>query len=255
MKLSVNHSKAVINLIQTGKVSVDAIETVPYISLDVIKEAQTALKGMDFHYHHGRMLFTRADKNKLSEYLAAAPQSPFISIHLAPLPAYITYPAMRWKLYLPEPNQEYCIKSFIEQVKRLKSEFSTPVILENMPALHPSKYRFESEPKVITRVLDETDCSLLLDLAHARIAAEVRNMPVEDYLAQLSLEKTVQIHLAGVRSRDGRLYDAHESLTETDYALLGWVLQRSHPRWLTLEYFYEYPDQVQEQLTRLKKFS
>lgn len=254
MKLSVNHSKAVIHLIQTGKVSVDAIETVPYISLDLIRAAQSELKDMDFHYHHGRMLFTRADKKKLSEYLAAAPQSPFISIHLAPLPSHITYPAMRWHLYLPEPNQEVCIKRFIKQVKRLKSQFSTPVTLENMPSLHPSKYRFESEPRVITRVLDETGCSLLLDLAHARIAAEARSMPVEEYLAQLPLEKTVQIHLAGVRSRDGRLYDAHESLTDTDYALLEWALERSHPQWLTLEYFYEQPDQIQDQLNKLNQY-
>jgi uncharacterized protein (UPF0276 family) len=254
MRLSVNHSKAVIELIKADKVHVDAIETVPHVSLDVIRSAQSELIGMDFHYHHGRMLFNRADKNKLTEYLAAAPQSPFISIHLAPLPAYITYPAMRWNVFLPEPNQEGSIKRFVKQVKRLKSQFSTPVILENMPVLHARKYRFESEPRVITRVLDETDCLLLLDLAHARIAAEARRLPVEDYLGQLPLEKTVQVHLAGVRNRDGRLYDAHAHLEDLDYSLLEWVLTRTQPDWITLEYFQEDKAHLKEQLNRLAAF-
>jgi uncharacterized protein (UPF0276 family) len=254
MKLSVNHSMAMIALVHAGEVQVDAVEVVDKLSLAEIETAREALPGINFHFHQGRMHFTRKGVARLAKYLALCPQSPFISIHLAPLSFFITAPALQWQLYLPEPDEEKCIQRFIKQVKELKIQFKTPVILENMPALHPQKYRFESEPEVIRRVLEETGCQLLLDLAHARIAAEVRGMSGEEYLSALPLEHTVQLHLSGTRSKDGRLYDAHESLEEVDYTLLSWVLERVHPEWLTLEYFRENPDQVRQQLTRLRGY-
>jgi uncharacterized protein (UPF0276 family) len=45
-----------------------------------------------------------------------------------------------------------------------------------------------------------------------------------------------QLHISGPRLRDGVLFDAHEQLLEEDYALLEWVLRRSEPLALTLEY-------------------
>ncbi len=105
---------------------------------------------------------------------------------------------------------------------------------------------------VINRILEETGCDLLLDLSHARIAAQVLGMAVEDYVNLLPLEKVVQVHVSGVRERDGRLYDAHQSLQEEDYALLEWALTKVRPAWLTLEYFREDRDEIRQQLTRLK---
>ena len=49
----------------------------------------------------------------------------------------------------------------------------------------------------------------------------------------------MQIHVSGPRVRNGRLYDAHESLEKVDYAVLEWVLARSRPQVVTLEYFKE----------------
>jgi uncharacterized protein (UPF0276 family) len=69
------------------------------------------------------------------------------------------------------------------------------------------------------------------------------------------LERTAQIHLAGVRTgRDGRLFDAHEPLTDVDYRLLEWTLARVQPAWLTLEYFREEPRAVADQMKRLESY-
>jgi len=81
-------------------------------------------------------------------------------------------------------------------------------------------------------------------------------MSPEAYLSALPLEKSVQIHLAGVRAgRDGRLFDAHETLTDEDYRLLEWTLERVQPEWLTLEYFREDPLAVAQQLERVQEFA
>ena len=254
IKLSVIHSLAVIDLIQSGDVQVDAVEVVDKLTSKAITNAKKALPGVEFHFHPGRIRFDPFSKAKLRSYLTLCPQSPYISVHLAPLPAYITTLALRWKRYLPEPKHEALIKTFIRRIKRLKPQFNTPFILENMPVLHPTRYRLESEPVVIRRVMTETDCPMLLDLTHARIAAEVRGIPVENYLLALPLERVVQIHVTGALRREGKLYDAHEPMEAADYNLLAWALERTQPVWLTLEYFKEDAHALRDQLVRLREF-
>ncbi|MEO7911118.1 MAG: DUF692 family multinuclear iron-containing protein [Roseiflexaceae bacterium] len=50
------------------------------------------------------------------------------------------------------------------------------------------------------------------------------------------LDRVRQLHISGPRLRDGVLFDAHEMLLNEDYALLEWVLRRTKPQALTLEY-------------------
>ena len=62
---------------------------------------------------------------------------------------------------------------------------------------------------------------------------------VRSYLEKLPLERTMQIHVSGIREQYGRLRDAHESLQEEDYIVLKWLLGKSKPLVVTLEYFRE----------------
>jgi uncharacterized protein (UPF0276 family) len=68
------------------------------------------------------------------------------------------------------------------------------------------------------------------------VSAAALGVDVRDYLSGLPLRRIAQIHVSGPRERDGRLVDAHEPLQEIDYALLDYVLARSDPRMVTLEY-------------------
>jgi uncharacterized protein (UPF0276 family) len=78
----------------------------------------------------------------------------------------------------------------------------------------------------------------LLDLAHARIAAQIRNEAIHDYIQQLPLDKVMEIHVSGPRSQDGDgwVEDAHESLLKVDFDLLTWALTKTRPQAVTLEY-------------------
>jgi len=250
-KLSVNLSNALSDLVHAGEVKIDAVEVVPHLTPERIREARAALPGMPFNFHAGRVGMELSNRADLPRYLALCPEVPFISLHLAVLPMWITGPAMRSHIYLPQPRSEMLIRHFIHKVKRWQARETLPLILENMAVLHPGKYLFESDPQVITRGLEETGCGMLLDLSHARIAAQERSMPVEDYLRALPLEKVVQVHVSGCRERNGVLYDAHNSLQEVDYALLDWVLPKVNPDWLTLEYF---TDDCYAQKAQLSKF-
>jgi uncharacterized protein (UPF0276 family) len=119
------------------------------------------------------------------------------------------------------------------------------------PPDRKKRYAFDSDPGLINEILVKTDCKMLLDLAHARVAASSRKMDVYDYLELLPLERVVQIHISGPRTHNGYLRDAHEPLQAVDYAVLEWVLARTEPRVLTLEYFKERRP-LREQILRLR---
>jgi uncharacterized protein (UPF0276 family) len=150
-----------------------------------------------------------------------------------------------------------------------------PLLLENIPLFPNLAHMHVCEPAFVREVLAASGCDLLLDLAHARVAADVLHWDVHDYLAALPLDRVVEIHLSGPRPLaeldarrqalvrenarsvahmvsfgDENLVDAHEPLREADYALLEWTLGRCTPRAVSLEYFRD-PAALREQLRRL----
>jgi len=125
------------------------------------------------------------------------------------------------------------------------------VILENMPVSAALDNYNESDPHLIWDVMRETGCQMLLDLAHARVAADYHSVQVHEYIEALPLNEVRQIHISGVRKKGRRLFDAHETLQAFDYDLLTWVLTRTKPEVLTLEYFLDDKRALREMLSRL----
>jgi uncharacterized protein (UPF0276 family) len=103
-------------------------------------------------------------------------------------------------------------------------------------------------PQTLHRVVEETGCGLLLDVAHARIAARYLQMDVREYIAALPVAHTREIHVTGVQrfgkrwvSRlrragldagtigdlAGRPLD-HLPMTDDDWGLFAWVMEQTH---------------------------
>ena len=89
----------------------------------------------------------------------------------------------------------------------------------------------------IAEALLETGCDMLLDLSHSRVSGGLLGLPDEEYLFRLPLGRVVEVHVSGPRPKDGILRDMHEPMGEEDYALLGWLLRRTHVEAVTLEYW------------------
>lgn len=240
-------------LLETEAVPIDAIEVGPWFTVEEIRQYQAQLSGWDFYFHPSNWTSRRAlsakSMRQLNAYLQLT-KSPWASVHITMLPPGYVRLAMRYGLFLPLPPGNNNGDRFINQVKKLQAGIDVPVILENLPSFPTKKYLFESRPDLICKILAETGCQFLLDLGHARVAAAVHGIPIHDYLDQLPLEKVVQIHTSGPRLRNGVLYDAHEPLEAVDYELLTWVLAKTSPKVLTLEYFKD-RDKLWEQLNRL----
>jgi uncharacterized protein (UPF0276 family) len=126
---------------------------------------------------------------------------------------------------------------FNRAVQECKEVLGIPLVLENFP-YYPwwRHFRYGSEPEFITEICETNDCGFLLDIAHARCSARHFNLDLLEYIEALPLHRLREIHLAGVRERAEGLRDTHTALTEEDYQLAEYLLQKTTPEIITIEY-------------------
>jgi uncharacterized protein (UPF0276 family) len=153
---------------------------------------------------------------------------------------------------LPLPDPEIAMAQLLRRLEALVELVKVPVLIENIEPLPLDGYYFWSHPEYICRVLEESGCGLLLDIAHLRVSADRLGMPVETYLGHLPLERVVEVHVSGPRRRSGQLLDVHESLQAVDYRLLASLLSWQIPRAVTLEYTRD-REQLSKQLDCLRR--
>ena len=254
IRLTADLCDSLLDLIHDDQAPIDGVEVGPWFGVRQIRDYRQALPGLPF-YFHGADLIERVGlipgtSAKIKAYLRCT-ASPWVSMHIT-----MWLPGMVWLMLrrgwrLPLPNPERAARRLVRQVLRLARSIPVPVILENTEPLPFPGYDFEVQAGRITEVLEGAGCGFVLDTGHARVSAAVLDVDVHDYITRLPLNRVVQVHVSGPRVRDGRLVDAHEPMGEIDYALLDFVLARTHPRMVTLEYIRE-RDALREQLLRLR---
>jgi uncharacterized protein (UPF0276 family) len=100
------------------------------------------------------------------------------------------------------------------------------VIAENVVYVGPEgKFlRAGIEPSVISRVIRETGCGLLLDIAHARITCDELRVSPREYLSELPIDSLRELHVTGTGTGE-RLRDSMP-MNDGDWALYEWVRAR-----------------------------
>jgi hypothetical protein len=256
ISLTASYSDHLDRLLQAGQATVDGLEFGPWASLERTRKYLSRLSDWKCYFHPGNMTGEIGWKpgalRRLQGYLALT-RGPWASFHLTPEPLFFYWLAVKKGIYLPRLSPEWLTRAFIRKIQWLAEQLPVPILLENQESWPDPRWRynFKVEPERIRQVIAATGAWLLLDLGHARIAAEELDMPVKDYLNCLPLEKVQQVHVSGPRARDGRLYDLHQPLQEVDYVLLEWTLAHTHPQVVTLEYIQEL-EPLREQLQRLR---
>lgn len=141
----------------------------------------------------------------------------------------------------PEIEDEAIIQHVIKIAQSWARRVKVPFLLENVPysdyyGENAGTFEVVTRPKVIKEICIEANVGLLLDLSHARVTAWYRNEKILDYLAQLPLERIREIHVVGAKMTEQGLRDRHMEMEEEDYQALEWLLERTHPHIVTLEY-------------------
>ncbi len=100
------------------------------------------------------------------------------------------------------------------------------VALEHFPFTSANQHiQYAADSNTFSKVIQDTGCMLLLDLAHARITADTLGVDVKDYIMNLPLDRLVEMHVTGVKKHNGVLTD-HFPLDHKDWKIFGWAIDQ-----------------------------
>ncbi|MBQ9313853.1 MAG: DUF692 family protein [Clostridia bacterium] len=136
-------------------------------------------------------------------------------------------------------SEEDMIETIMKNISKVRKICDYDILLENVPANIGNKERNSlANPEFICKVIEKANVYFLLDIAHAKAAAEVLNIPYQKYIDALPLDKVREIHLSGCElNNEGLIRANHSEMKKEDYEMLNYLLEKcSDVRVLTLEY-------------------
>ncbi|MBF8190696.1 DUF692 family protein [Nonomuraea sp. K274] len=134
-------------------------------------------------------------------------------------------------------------------MQAVQDRLGRPFLLENITYYVDPRGGL-SEPQFITEVLERSDCGLLLDLNNLALNAINHDFDAQEFLAEIPLERVIQVHLAGNgpgASAGGMLLDSHDAPVGDDvFHLLRVLAERNPPQGVLIERDDRFPDDFQE---------
>jgi uncharacterized protein len=248
MEFAVNYSPPLVELLRDGRIHLDRFKCPAWPQ--AVAEAQ-AIHPCYVHLplSVGRGIGEAIDTEtkqppdwQKMESLLTQTDTPFVNLHLEArtavypdLPPDTTHPAHLERI------TENMVRDVTAVVRRFGPE---RVIVENLHAHAQTYLQAAYLPEVIGDVVAATGCGLLLDISHARLAAQQLGRDPYDYINALPLTAVREIHITGIQRLDdywlnrleaaganlggftpfvGKLID-HLPMTEADWPFLAWAL-------------------------------
>lgn len=151
------------------------------------------------------------------------------------------------------------VRRVVDRVRRVQDFLGLPMAIENISwYLHPGQPEM-SELEFISAILEGSDCGLLLDVNNVYVNSLNHGFDAQQFLAQLPLQRVVQIHVAGhTRLESGLLLDTHgAAVCDPVYDLLSFTLQRTGPVPVLLERDNEVPklSELMAEIARLQQIA
>jgi uncharacterized protein (UPF0276 family) len=255
MKIGCNYSKQLLELIEEDEVSIDYIKIGDFGPFkQSIDEAflikPLLIHGFGFYEHAGMKMNIDIDWDIMNERLIKY-ESPHLGLHFS--------------LYKKDMNiyedENKTISRMVATLKIWSNNIEIPLLIENIDYCpyytnRLSSLKLVSKPEVITQVCEEVGIDLLLDIAHAKVSAYHLNQNIYDYIDSLPLHKVKEIHITGTEMKqDIGIIDSHLQLVDEDYKILNYVLSKSNPQILTLEYGWpgeEYAFRTKKEMIKLQ---
>jgi uncharacterized protein (UPF0276 family) len=238
MKLAVNFSHAASALLAAGRIDIDCFKCPDWPDM-IIEALRYRPVAVHFTLQAGTGLLHKTDW-ALIDRLRQLTGTPYVNLHLCPevgdyLTSYGSIPASTQE---PE-HTSLIVERLLADVSAVVQHYgSEQVIAENVAYWGPNGnvLRPATEPGVIRQVLDETGCGLLLDISHARIAARNQGLDELAYLSSLPLERTRELHIAGIHAVTSGWQD-HLPMLSGDWPWVDLALENVNrgewgPAWL-----------------------
>lgn len=111
---------------------------------------------------------------------------------------------------LPIPFNESTLSHLVERIRIVQDFLERPLILENASSYVTFADSTLSEWEFISRMAEETNCGLLLDVNNVYVSSFNHDFDPVEYLRNFPHERVVQFHLAGHTNLGTHLIDTHD---------------------------------------------
>ncbi|MDQ3331654.1 MAG: DUF692 domain-containing protein [Planctomycetota bacterium] len=132
---------------------------------------------------------------------------------------------------LPVPFDETTLRHVIDRIRIVQDVMERPFVLENPSSYVEFTRSTMPEWEFVSRMADEADCGLLLDVNNVYVSARNHDFDAEHFIRSLPHQRVVQFHLAGhtdlgthcIDTHDGHVVDPVWSLYRLAHELTGGV--------------------------------
>jgi uncharacterized protein len=111
---------------------------------------------------------------------------------------------------LPIPLNEDTLRHVVARIRTVQDYLERPLILENPSSYVTFAQSTLSEWEFLTRMADEADCGLLLDVNNVYVSSVNHDFNPREYIENVPHERIVQCHLAGHTDCRTHLIDTHD---------------------------------------------
>ena len=131
--------------------------------------------------------------------------APWLSEHLS----FNATPDFRTGFFLPPRQTLEGVETAVAAIRHLRQTLQVPIAVETgVNYLHPRQDEIP-DGAFVAAVVENADCGLLLDLHNIYANAINGRQSVNDFVAEIPLERVWEVHLAGGFEMDGYWLDAH----------------------------------------------
>lgn len=112
---------------------------------------------------------------------------------------------------LPLPYNDETLQHVVSRIKTVQDFLERPLVLENPSTYVTFTDSTMSEWEFVTRMAEEADCGLLLDVNNVYVSCFNHDLDPEDFIRSLPHERIVQFHLAGHTDCGTHIIDTHDN--------------------------------------------
>jgi uncharacterized protein (UPF0276 family) len=128
---------------------------------------------------------------------------------------------------LPLPYTDEALRLVTERVRRVQDVLQRQILLENVSSYVAYRESTMTEWEFLSRVADQADCGILLDVNNIYVSARNHGFDALAYLDGVPAARVAQFHLAGHSDKGRYLLDTHDAeVPDPVWALYREALQR-----------------------------
>jgi hypothetical protein len=110
---------------------------------------------------------------------------------------------------LPLPYDEATLRHVVARVRQAQDLLERPLAIENPSSYLAFAASTMSEWEFLSRLAEEADCALLLDVNNVYVSAFNHGFEAERYVDAIPKDRVVQYHLAGHTNKGTHILDTH----------------------------------------------